>query len=316
MNNSTGIGAQAPLSVNIVRGTHQELIVFLVLNMWPSHLGLPVLLFITLRSKQVQRHPTFYNLCISFIIVGISSTLLVYAGRTTGPEPSKLLCLLQASLLYGMPAITSLSAFALVFQMFIVIRASYLGQELKEGEHVLRSWAILVLPYFAFLLSVVSTAIVGANNPTKISRNRRFFYCSVDSLPLTNTITMVAAGILFSTFILEVWTMVILYKRWVVVRQKGFKLQLSMELSLPTRTMAFGFYIIIALSLSLLSIKSPESPVPDLVIASAATVALFIFGTQPDILRALCFWKGVSLPRAARVRAMVPDASWQRSIEG
>jgi hypothetical protein len=57
--------------VNIVHGTEGELALFLVLNMWPSHFGLPLLLAIILLSKRVHRHPTFVNLCVGFIIVGM-----------------------------------------------------------------------------------------------------------------------------------------------------------------------------------------------------------------------------------------------------
>jgi len=116
-----------------------------------------------------------------------------------------------------------------------------------------------------------------------------FFYCSVDSLPLTNTLTLFAAAFLFGTVFLEVWAMVLLYKRWTALKAQGGTLQGSLDLSMPIRIFGFGFYITIALSLSLLSIKAPESPAPDLIIASAATVLLAIFGTQRDIISVLDF---------------------------
>lgn len=107
----------------------------------------------------------------------------------------------------------------------------------------------------------------------------------------------------------------IVYKRWKTLRSQGLELRKAMDLSFPFRIMAFGLYTIIALrsvgspyscqyswqaaehSLSLLSIKSPSSPVPDLVIAcggfspsfsmllqvdcdKAATLVILIFGTQ------------------------------------
>ncbi|KAF9033094.1 hypothetical protein BDZ89DRAFT_564800 [Hymenopellis radicata] len=292
-------------TVNIVHGTHSQLIAFLVLNMWPSHLGLPLLLVIIFCSKKVQRHPTFINLCFTFIIVGISSSLLVYAGKTEGPEPSRMLCLLQASLLYGYPAMASLSAFGLVFQMFMVIRRAFHGQ--TDSPSFIRRWSILILPYVAWFISILATACVGAVNPNSVSRNRRFFYCSVKSDTLTNTITVFAAIFLFITFVLEVWTVYYFYKRWSAVKRND-SASVFTEINLSIRILAFAVYLIIAMSLSLLSIKSPASPVPDLAIASgewlrlksdkrlihahaAATVVILIFGTQPDILKAACFWR-------------------------
>ncbi|KAJ6567208.1 hypothetical protein DFH09DRAFT_454652 [Mycena vulgaris] len=82
-----------------------------------------------------------------------------------------------------------------------------------------------------------------------------------------------------------------LYKNWMVVRQPGAKPQVSLELSLPIRVMAFGVYVCLAMCLSLVSMHAPESPVPDLVIACAATVIILIFATQPDIIGVLCFWR-------------------------
>ncbi|KAJ3498972.1 hypothetical protein NLJ89_g10149 [Agrocybe chaxingu] len=68
--------------------------------------------------------------------------------------------------------------------------------------------------------------------------------------------------------------------------------------TLPIRIICFGFYVIICMSLSLLSVKSPSTPVPDVLISTAATVFLLIFGTQPDILSVLCFWKKPKSQRA------------------
>ncbi|RDB20443.1 hypothetical protein Hypma_012473 [Hypsizygus marmoreus] len=277
-----------PPVINIVHGTHPQLIAYLVLNIWPSHFGIPVLLAIIFFSKKIQRHPTFVNLCITFIIAGISASLLAYVGKATGPEPSPVLCLLQASLLYGYPPMTSVAAFALVLQMFLVVRASYYGQELLERNHVVRLWGMLIGPYVAFFIGVLATAIIGAANPTKVSRGRRFFYCSVESAPLTNSITVFAAVFLFGTVYIEGWLLLILYKRWVALNANRLKSTTSLELSMPLRVIAYGFYSTLALSLSLLSIKAPESPVPDLMIASASSVLMVIFGTQKDIIH---WWK-------------------------
>ncbi|KAJ7755644.1 hypothetical protein DFH07DRAFT_821281 [Mycena maculata] len=276
--------------VNIVQGTQAELILFLVLNMWPSHLGLPILLAVILFSKKVHRHPTFVNLCVGFIIIGVASSILLYTGKTTGPEPSKMLCLLQASMLYGVPAFASMLALMLVLQMFLVVRAT-VQKQVSQGPRTVRLYSMIGVPYLALLISILATAIVGAMNPDTVSRNRRFFYCSVHSSILSGSIAGFAAICLFATVVFEVWTLVILYKDWMVVKQPGSKPRISLELSLPLRVMAFGLYVVGALGLSLLSMKAPESPIPDLVIACAATVVILIFGTQPDIMRALCFWR-------------------------
>jgi len=280
-----------PVPINIVHGTKGQLILFLVLNMWPSHFGLPLLLALVL-SKRIQRHATFANLCAAFIIIGMSSSLLVYDNRTTGPEPGRMLCLLQASLLYGMPALTSTAALSLVLQMYYMVKAAYDGVEYLDGDHVIRLWIMLVGPYIVFFISMLVTAVVGAANPLNVSRSRRFFYCSVESRALTNTITTFSAVVLMATFILMAYTLSLLYRRIRLAKRNAPRPRWTLDLNFPYRIMVFGIYVIVAFSLSLLSVTSPSSPVPDLVIASAATVVILIFGTQRDVLRALCFWKG------------------------
>ncbi|KAF7313513.1 hypothetical protein HMN09_00507200 [Mycena chlorophos] len=270
-------------NVNIVRGTHEELVAFLVLNLWPSHFGLPLLLSVIVFSKKVHRHPTFLNLCVGFIFIGIASCLLLYAGKTTGPEPSKELCLFQASILYAFPPFASLLALMLILQMFLVVRASA-RKELNNVSHNGRTWAMLITPYIALIIGIVATIFVGVNNPDAVSRSRRFFYCSVQSDPLSGTVAVVCAVFLLATVVLEIWTLVILFKTYKL--RKG-----ALELNLPIRVLAFGLYVVIALSISVLSVTTPDSPIPDLVIACAATFIILIFGTQKDILRALCFWR-------------------------
>ncbi|KAJ3802720.1 hypothetical protein GGU11DRAFT_764766 [Lentinula aff. detonsa] len=276
-------GPEMPM--NIVHGTHAELILFLVLNMWPSHFGLPILLAIVLFSKHVQRYPTFVNLLVVFMVVGFSSSLLVYAGKASGPEPSRALCLTQASLLYGMPGMASVAVLTLVYQMLITIRAAVYKHIYRENEHAVRLWMMIIAPYAVWILFIIATVLVGIEDPANVSRDRRFFYCSVKSNPLTDTLTMFAAAVLFATFVLEVWTIVLFCKRG------NSGMFTTLELDLPLRILAFGIYLLVAFSLSLLSMKAPESPIPDLIIASAATVVILIFGTQRDILRAICFWR-------------------------
>lgn len=301
--NTTGL-AYVPATVNIVHGTHAELIAWLVLNIWPSHFGIPLLLAIIIFRK-VQRHATFINLCVTFLIAGFASTLLLYAGRIEGPEPSPELCLLQGSLLYGYPPMTSVAAFVLVLQVFFVVRALYRGMEYREQDHVLRTWTMLVAPYIAFFTVVITTAVIGANTPNEVSRNRRFFYCSIRNNTLTNSLTLFAAMFLFATIFFEGWILCILFKRYLTLKQNHLTYK-RMDLSMPIRVLAYGLYSTIALSLSLLSIKAPESPVPDLMISTAASVMLLIFGSQKDILKVACFWRqtGPNSPSNLQVLAL------------
>jgi len=196
-----------------------------------------------------------------------------------------------------MPPLASTAAFMLILQMFLMIRTAFLDREYLDRDHTVRLWAMMISPYVAFFISVLATAIIGSQRPLHVSRNRRFFYCSLHSTPLTSTITIYAAIMLFATLVAIASTIRILYSRWKATRSQDSRMQWTIDLSLPFRIITFGIYITVAMSLSLLSISTPSSPVPDLVIASAATVMLLIFGTQSDILSVLFFWVEKKPPR-------------------
>jgi hypothetical protein len=59
-----------------VKASKAELIAWLVLNVWPSHMGLPLLISTILLAKNIRRHATFVNMCVTWMIVGFSSSLL------------------------------------------------------------------------------------------------------------------------------------------------------------------------------------------------------------------------------------------------
>jgi hypothetical protein len=275
----------------VVQANHATLVAWLVLNVWPSHFALPLLLLIITLSRKIQRHATFINMLIIWIIVGLSSSILLYAGDTTGPEPPKALCLFQASLLYTVPATASLAAFALVFEVFYLIWSAYRERD-PQRLGAFRKWMLVVIPYVGLGLFATATATVGYMNPSSISRDRRFFYCSVESKALTDTLTLFSTVVLISTLGLETWIGLMLYKHWRILRENGLsKPPGGLNVSLVCRVVAFGTYVFLGISLSLLSMRAPDSPVPDMALATMGSAVVLIFGTQRDILRALCFWR-------------------------
>jgi hypothetical protein len=93
-----------------------EVIVYYILQVVSGHVLLPLLLAIFALSPKINRHPTLLNLIIAYIISSIIACLLydsaltwrvklsdhmvrLYAGRAIGPEPSPVLCVVQAGLI-------------------------------------------------------------------------------------------------------------------------------------------------------------------------------------------------------------------------
>ncbi|KAF8911862.1 hypothetical protein CPB85DRAFT_1302807 [Mucidula mucida] len=141
----------------------------------------------------------FLNLTIT-----TSSSLIAYAGKAEGAEPSKTFCLLQTSLLYGYPLmcahisvlavligaqgvtgslrarITSqvitllkVSSYQLRIGADVFIRSDF--HSLVDSPSGIHKWTTLLLPYIAWVVTVNATVCVSATDPDNISRNRRSF---------------------------------------------------------------------------------------------------------------------------------------------
>lgn len=91
--------------------------VWIYFNLISNTILLPILVLTILASNQLQRHSTFINTCLTWIVSGVFSLLLCveslhYVSAFTEPEsrfytheykeePPKALCIAQASLIYG-----------------------------------------------------------------------------------------------------------------------------------------------------------------------------------------------------------------------
>lgn len=273
-----------------VHGNYPQLVAWIILNVVPAHLIIPAMLA-TIFMKKIRRHPVFVSFLSVWIIAGVSSSILVYAGQATGPEPSHSLCLFQASLLFGYPSMTSLAALGVVIQVFFAIKdASNKASAEPRGRALHRDAVLIIAPYASLVVFSVATAILGAQNPQSVSRNRRFFYCSVEHDTFTNILALFAAGVLVVTIVVEVWAVCLLYPRWALLKGEAL-----LDLSMIARVLVFGLYITLCLSLSIISVFSPTSPAPDLAIATASGIVVLIFGTSKDLLDVWCFWRRMDL---------------------
>jgi len=267
---------------------HSVLVFFFVLQIVGAHVFLPILLAIFLFSKRLKRHPTLINLCITWILSGIFSCILLYKGAHEGPEPSFNLCLTQSSLAYSVPPMTATAVCALVFQIWQGLFNR--GKEaLDQRWTAFRTAMLLTAPYIVCGSWASAAAWLGVRYPKDISRNRRFFYCSLEHSPLTDGIGVFTALILTITMAFEIWIGVMLRRNWRDIQRTGGSG--GMALDLIFRVCLFGVYVIIGMVLSLLSIVAPPSPIPDLWIASVGVIVVVIFGSQKEVRQALMFWR-------------------------
>jgi len=183
---------------------------------------------------------------------------------------------------------TATAVCALVFQVWLGLFNS--KKEAADPRWTtFRTAFLLTAPYIVYGSWATAAAWLGIRNPDRISRNRRFFYCSLEHSQLTDGIGLFTALILITTMVFEIWIAVIVRKNWRDIRRAGSGGGVALDLIF--RIFLFGIYIILGTVLSLLSLVAPRSPIPDLWVATVPMIVVVIFGSQKDVFRTFIFWR-------------------------
>jgi len=259
--------------------------VWIYFNLIPNTIFLPILVATFLFSKRVKRHPTLINVCMTWILSGVFSLLLYYAGQDRGPEPYKPLCIAQTALLYGITPMWSVAVLVLVYHMVLAVQGN------PADLHAGRSRMILMLsaPYIAqcaFSIAALAFAIL---RPDKVNRARRFFYCSLKFNPLSNAMSIFTAIMCLCIIVLEIHLAINLYRNWRGMRRAGRST--GLDLQLIVRVLTFGIYVLYGMVVDIISMFDSHNIAPDMYAATIGAVVFLVFGTQADVFRAWCFWR-------------------------
>jgi len=257
---------------------------------------LPIILLTMILSKNVRRGPTLINYMAINIGFSISSCLLLYAGFASGPEPPYQLCLAQAAFIYGCFPAINLAGFFIVFRIWCSLRAVTAGKELEEERTTrLKTLSLVLPPYFLALPFAIIVIIVGMEHPERVSRGEDVFYCSLDTGGILGDASQIVSALFaILTVIMEIWTLMILYSKWM----SNFK-----EICLPHTTLAFNvrlikrilvleFFVLLMYMSALLQQVNPMFiTIYHFSFSLVPLGAALVFGSQPSILRVWCFWK-------------------------
>lgn len=287
----TGKGGPLPYIAEHDRGSFMspetKLAIWFSFQILGGQIMMPILVATFVFSKTAKRDPTLVNLCGTFILTGFCGCLLLYAGQAYGPEPSKGLCILQASLVTACPPTWSVAMLALVYQTW-----HSLDTKLKTRP-ISRRWKIFMVlaPYIAFLGWATITAILSGMHPAKVSRKRRLLYCSLDYEHYTNSVsiaTTVACAVIIA---FAVRLGVRLFRAWRFAHRAGQVPDVNFRLAL--RLVVFMLYIFGGTVFSVWSIfdRQMDTTGRDLFIATMGVAVFVVFGTQRDVVQAWFFWR-------------------------
>ncbi|EDR06694.1 uncharacterized protein LACBIDRAFT_328614 [Laccaria bicolor S238N-H82] len=98
---------------------------FIALQLSGPSIFLLILATALLCKTRINRHPVWYNFCVSWVIFGVSFSLLTLCGEQFKFEPRKRVCFIQAGLVYAAPFLCVCSMFLFTFLPKVTMR-SYL----------------------------------------------------------------------------------------------------------------------------------------------------------------------------------------------
>jgi len=256
--------------------------VWIYFNLVSNTVLLPILVATFLFSKRAKRHPTLVNVCMTWILSGIFSLLLFYAGQERGPEPEKPLCIAQTSLLYGITPMWAVAVLILLYNMILVL--------LRPTASIsrLKMIAMLSAPYIVQIAFSVTALVGSLRHPQLITRARRFFYCTLKWHNLAMAMTLFTAIIGAAISLTMIYLAVLLYRNWHGFRHAGRPSHVHGQLLL--RVFIFGGYIVFGFVVNIISMVAPHNLAPDMYAATIGTVIFLVFATQADVLRTWCFW--------------------------
>lgn len=94
---------------------------FIALQLSGPSIFLLILATALLCKTRINRHPVWYNFCVSWVVFGVSFSLLTLCGEQFKFEPRKRVCFVQAGLVYAAPFLASWCSLGLVVQVGVQV---------------------------------------------------------------------------------------------------------------------------------------------------------------------------------------------------
>ncbi|KZT73726.1 hypothetical protein DAEQUDRAFT_761711 [Daedalea quercina L-15889] len=271
-----------------------DLAAWLFFQLAADHVFLPILVATFVFSHSVIRHSTVINICCTWILSGIISSLLLYSGEASGPEPSQGLCTVQAALMSGALPMTSVATLALAYRTW---RSCTPGtSQLREKTSWTTRIMFILAPYITLGVFCAIAANLGVQYPSHVDRGTRFFYCAVNLEAFaiaidvfSAVVCIIAAGLFVHLAMLQLRSREIR-----PVRQHSAKADTALRIRVGLLTL----YMLTATLANLGSLGDPGTAFPDIFTASVGMAVFVIFASQFDVLRAWWSWRPCQSPLA------------------
>ncbi|KIY51288.1 hypothetical protein FISHEDRAFT_37512 [Fistulina hepatica ATCC 64428] len=239
-------------------------------------------------SKNVQRHPTLINLCISYIVYALSYCILIFTGQQRDARsPPTIACRVQSSS-YILPSIlasdiayrTTMAALGVLVHLWLTFNDPL--QSLPSGKWPRSIYLTisLVLPYIAFVAFGLAAAILGIRDPSSVNAANGL-YCDIVRGPFRRFgVPLFCAIVLAFIVVFEVAIGVRFYHSWTHVTRVFPLANRQPSVSMAIRIFIFSIYSVVTFCAAVFLIAGAVSPWLYFVIASVPLAAFVIFGTH------------------------------------
>ncbi|EGN98223.1 hypothetical protein SERLA73DRAFT_183142 [Serpula lacrymans var. lacrymans S7.3] len=186
----------------------------------------------------------------------------------------------------------AVSILMLVYHIWDCINPNMAATTSKSVEAI-KSTILFVAPYLTLTVFTISAAFLSILHPTRVNRDRLFFYCSLDYSPFSDAMLGFVIVTCLAILAIKARLAVILYRNWRGIRHAGYASNIDVQLIF--RVLVFGVYVCLGLIVSLLSISNAMSAFPNMFAATIGIVISLLFGTQHDVLHAWFYWVPVRI---------------------
>ncbi|KAF7330894.1 hypothetical protein MVEN_02428900 [Mycena venus] len=275
--------------------------------------GMFVIFLTALASPHVKRNSTWYTFCFAWILSCISYTLIFLIGQQNSPTFGA--CVTQAAGIYSAPILTSLTTLAFALDMLLGVRAATTKQLPPKYKYSI-TLALLIVPFFIWLLMFIGFLSFGINNPALVHKGPNGTYCDLDTFTPSKISGIIV--VLATLLIIIIEGQSNLYIATRIFKNRNL-LQDGRLIAMAIRVMIFSLLGALGLGIGFIYVLfSEQAPAFDIITALLPLGAVIIFGTHLDLLNVWLFWRRpksrddsrINDPKSPSILSVPTPRSW------
>ncbi|KAF8157154.1 hypothetical protein B0H34DRAFT_489351 [Crassisporium funariophilum] len=236
-------------------------------------------------SSNAKRHPVWFSFCISWIVFGLSYSLLVFSGQQyDSPAGGSKVCITQAALVYATPILEAGTSTGLVLHLLLNI-ISALSRSPKKKTYPITMATLVCLPWVIWTAAFIGVLVFGLSHDHQVVMSPHGTYCIIEDFIMPKVTAVSVTVVCTAILVVEFTIGLLLYRNRAIVDI------FSQSVTMAIRILIFTLIGIGALTCGLAFTVTRSRGIQfDVIISALPPSAAIIFGTQKDLLGGWMFW--------------------------